>query len=135
MLFRSEKIAERIFAKWELDCADIGVVTETGHLVVKKNGETEIDIPVAPLVDQSPLYRRPHVPSPKRPVIKAANTKAAEPIAALKKLMGCPDLASKRWIWDQYDHLVGNDTIQTPGGDAAVVRVRDTRKALAMVVD
>ena len=54
---------------------------------------------------------------------------------SLKKLMGCPDLASKRWIWDQYDHLVGNDTIQTPGGDAAVVRVRDTRKALAMVVD
>ena len=131
----AEKIAERIFAKWELDCADIGVVTETGHLVVKKNGQTEIDIPVAPLVDQSPLYRRPHVPSPKRPVIKAANTKAAEPIEALKKLMGCPDLASKRWIWDQYDHLVGNDTIQTPGGDAAVVRVRDTRKALAMVVD
>jgi phosphoribosylformylglycinamidine synthase len=75
------------------------------------------------------------VPSPKRPEIKAANTKVVEPIAALRKLMGCPDLASKRWIWDQYDHLVGNDTIQTPGGDAAVVRVRDTRKALAMVVD
>ena len=72
---------------------------------------------------------------PKRPVIKAANTKAADPIDALRKLMGCPDLASKRWIWDQYDHLVGNDTIQTPGGDAAVVRVHDTRKALAMVVD
>ena len=131
----AEKIAERIFAKWELDCADIGVVTETGHLVVSKNGQVEIDIPVAPLVDQSPLYRRPHVPSPKRPEIKALNTKVVEPIAALKKLMGTPDLASKRWIWDQYDHLVGNDTIQTPGGDAAVVRVRDTRKALAMVVD
>jgi phosphoribosylformylglycinamidine synthase len=131
----AEKIAERIFAKWELDCADIGEVTTTGRLVVSKDGKVEIDIPVAPLVDQSPLYRRPHVPSPKRPEIKAANTKVVEPIAALRKLMGCPDLASKRWIWDQYDHLVGNDTIQTPGGDAAVVRVRDTRKALALVVD
>ena len=131
----AEKIAERIFAKWELDCADIGVVTETGHLVVSKNGVVEIDIPVAPLVDQAPLYRRPYVASPKRPEIKAANVKVVDPVLALKKLMGTPDQASKRWIWEQYDHLVGNDTIQIPGGDAAVVRVRDTRKALAMVVD
>ena len=131
----AEKIAERIFAKWELDCADIGVVTETGHLVVSKNGVVEIDIPVAPLVDQAPLYRRPYVASPKRPEIKAANVKVVDPFQALKKLMGTPDQASKRWIWEQYDHLVGNDTIQIPGGDAAVVRVRDTRKALAMVVD
>jgi phosphoribosylformylglycinamidine synthase II len=131
----AEHIVQRIFAKWELDCADIGVVTSTGRLVVSKNGQVEIDIPVAPLVDQAPLYTRPYTASPKLPEIKAAEVTAVAPIAALKQLTGCPDMASKRWIWEQYDHLLGNDTIQTPGGDSAVIRVRDTRKALAMVTD
>jgi phosphoribosylformylglycinamidine synthase II len=131
-----ESEARRIFEKWELDFAVIGRVTETGNLVLKMRGQTVAELPVEPLVSQAPLYDRPWVPTPKRPVIAAADVKApADIMAALKTLLACPDLASKRWIWEQYDHLVMGDTIQRPGGDAAVVRVRDSRKALALTTD
>ncbi|MDB5405116.1 MAG: purL [Rhodospirillales bacterium] len=132
----SEDSARRIFEKWELDFAVIGRVTETGHLVLTMHGETVADMPVEPLVSQAPLYDRPFVPTPKRPPIDAGDlSSATDMMTALRTLLACPDLASKRWIWEQYDHLVGGDTVQRPGGDAAIVRVRGTAKALAIVTD
>ncbi len=129
-----EAFAEAIFRKWELDFAVIGEVVEGGNLLLKFHGDTVADIPLAPLADSAPKYDRPWVPTPKRAPL--ADVPESTDIAAdLLKLMACPDLASKRWIWEQYDHMVGADTVQRPGGDAAVVRVHGTKKALAITTD
>lgn len=129
-----EDFAKAIFEKWELDFAVIGQVTDTGRMVLKWHGETVCDIPLAPLADEAPLYDRPHVPTP--PAKALVNVPECKDIAAdLLALMGSPDIASRRWIWEQYDHMVGADTVQRPGGDAAVVRVHGTQKALAMTTD
>ncbi|PWR25639.1 phosphoribosylformylglycinamidine synthase subunit PurL [Zavarzinia aquatilis] len=132
-----EDAARAIFEKWGLDFAVIGKVTDTGHLVLKHRGEVVGDIPVAPLTDEAPLYDRPWVPTPKPAKVLAADVPAANDLgAALVKMLGTPDLCSKRWIVEQYDHLVGGDTIVRPGGDAAVVRVRDhATKGLAITTD
>ncbi|HEV2078346.1 MAG TPA: phosphoribosylformylglycinamidine synthase subunit PurL [Allosphingosinicella sp.] len=129
-----EAEAEAIFRKWELDFAVIGRVTDTGHMVLKWNGETVCDIPLAPLADEAPLYDRPWVPTPEREPLGAIDF-TTDIGSDLVKLMGSPDLASRRWIWEQYDHMVGADTVQRPGGDAAVVRVHGTEKALAISTD
>jgi len=132
----AEAKARAIFDKWELDFATIGRVTDSGRLVLKMNGEVYADIPVAPLVDRAPLYERPWVPTPKRAVLAPSSVPAPPSLTgALTKLMASPDLASKRWIWEQYDHMVMADTQQRPGGDAAVVRVHRTKKALAITTD
>ncbi|HEY4165041.1 MAG TPA: phosphoribosylformylglycinamidine synthase subunit PurL [Dongiaceae bacterium] len=130
--------ARAIFEKWELDFAEIGRLTDTGHLVLKKNGKVEADMPVAPLVDKAPLYHRPWVPTPAQPIITAKEVKAPQDLMqVLKTLVGCPDLASRRWVWEQYDHLVMGRTVQRPGGDAAVVLLPggSGHKALAMSSD
>jgi phosphoribosylformylglycinamidine synthase len=112
----------------------IGEVTDTGRMVLVHHGETVCDIPLGPLADDAPLYDRPHVPTPPAaPLGDIADTK--DLAADLLKLMGSPDLASRRWIWEQYDHMVGADTVQRPGGDAAVVRVHGTGKGLAISTD
>ncbi|GLT00656.1 phosphoribosylformylglycinamidine synthase subunit PurL [Sphingobium jiangsuense] len=129
-----EAFAEAIFRKWELDFAVIGEVTDTGRMVLVHHGETVCDIPLAPLADDAPLYDRPHVPTPK-PAPLANVPECADLGADLVKLMGSPDIASRRWIWEQYDHKVGADTVQAPGGDAAIVRVHGTQKALAISTD
>ncbi|MFM2099197.1 MAG: hypothetical protein RLZZ366_736, partial [Pseudomonadota bacterium] len=135
-----EDFAESIFHKWELDFAVIGTVTETGHMVLKWNGETVCDIPLGPLADDAPLYERPYV-SPEEykawaKVAPLGDIPESTDIAAdLVKLMASPDIASRRWIWEQYDHMVGADTVQRPGGDAAVVRVHGTQKGIAMTTD
>jgi len=120
--------------KWELDFAIIGEVTDTGHMVLEWNGEVVCDIPLAPLADDAPLYDRPHVPTPK-PLALTNVPESADIAADLLKLIACPDLASRRWIYEQYDSQVGADTMQKSGGDAAVVRVHGTMKALAMSTD
>jgi phosphoribosylformylglycinamidine synthase II len=129
-----ESEARRIFEKWELDFAVIGAVTDTGTLVLRKNGGIAAEMPVRPLVAEAPLYERPWVETPERAdtpiVLTRLNT-----LQVLTKLLGCPDLASKRWIWEQYDHLVMGHTVQRPGGDAAVVCVPGGKKALALVTD
>jgi phosphoribosylformylglycinamidine synthase len=135
-----EAEAEAIFRKWELDFAVIGEVTDTGHMVLEWNGEVVCDIPLDPLADEAPLYERPYM---SRDDYKAwAQVKPLEDVpdstdlaADLLKLMGSPALASRRWVWEQYDQSVGGNTVQTPGGDAAVVRVHGTAKALAMTTD
>ena len=129
-----EDFAEAIFRKWELDFAVIGRVTDTEHLVLRFNGAEVANIPLGPLADKAPLYDRPWVPTPPRPPLTDV-PESTDLAADLLKLMACPDIASKRWIWEQYDHMVGADTVQRPGGDAAVVRVHGTRKALAMTTD
>lgn len=129
-----EAFAEAIFRKWELDFAVIGTVTDTGRMVLKWKGDVVADIPLAPLADEAPLYDRPHVPTP-TPADLSDEPESTDIAADLLKLMGSPDIASRRWIWEQYDHMVGADTVQRPGGDAAVVRVHGTDKALAMTTD
>jgi phosphoribosylformylglycinamidine synthase len=129
-----EPEAEAIFRKWELDFAVIGRVTDTGRMVLTWKGETAADIPLAPLADDAPCYDRPWVPTPAQAPL--ADMPESNDIGAdLIKLMASPDLASRRWIWEQYDHMVGADTVQRPGGDAAVVRVHGTDKGLAVSTD
>jgi len=129
--------ARAIFEKWELDFAEIGRLTNTGHLVLKKNGKVEADMPVAPLVEKSPVYQRPYVPTKPQATVDPASVPAPQDLLmALRTLVGSPDLASRRWVWEQYDHLVMGHTAQRPGGDAAVVRLPDMNgKALAITSD
>jgi len=135
-----EAFAEAIFRKWELDFAVIGEVTDTGHMVLEFNGEVVCDIPLGPLADDAPLYDRPHLSQDEykawAKVAPLGDIPESTDIAAdLLKLMASPNIASRRWIWEQYDSQVGGDTVQRPGGDAAVVRVHGSRKALAMTTD
>jgi len=129
-----EDFAEAIFRKWQLDFAVIGHVTDTGHMILKFDGETVCDIPLAPLADEAPAYDRPWVKTPPAMALVDA-PECKDPAADLLKLMGSPDIASRRWIWEQYDSQVGADTVQRPGGDAAVVRVHGTQKGLAITTD
>ncbi len=135
-----EPMAEAIFRKWELDFAVIGEVTDTGHMVLEFDGEVVCDIPLGPLADDAPLYDRPALSLDDYKVwanvAPLGNVPASTDIGAdLLKLMACPDLASRRWIWEQYDSQVGADTLQKSGGDAAVVRIHGTKKALAISTD
>ena len=131
-----EPEALAIFAKWGLDCAVIGRVTGTGRMVLRWQGVAVADVPVAPVSGASPVYDRPAEATPRRVPLAASDREAVLPHReALLKLLGSPDLASKRWIWEQYDHMVMADTVQRPGGDAAVVRVHGTDRALALTTD
>ena len=135
-----EPMAEAIFRKWELDFAVIGEVTDTGHMVLEFDGEVVCDIPLGPLADDAPLYDRRHLSLEEYKdwanVAPLGDVPASTDIGAdLLKLMACPDLASRRWIWEQYDSQVGADTMQKSGGDAAVVRLHGSKKALAMSTD
>jgi phosphoribosylformylglycinamidine synthase len=129
-----EAEAEAIFRKWELDFAVIGEVTDTGRMELVWNGETAANIPLGPLADEAPCYERPFtIPPSPQPLTDIPES--GDITGDLVKLMGSPNIASRRWIWQQYDQQVGSDTVQRPGGDAAVVRVHGTRKALAMTTD
>jgi phosphoribosylformylglycinamidine synthase II len=124
-----EAAAAAIFGKWELDFAIVGEITDTGRMVVRHRGEVVADLPIDPLAKAAPAYERPYTftePPPKLTHAEVAANEADWPdaLAALVTLIGCPDLASKRWIWEQYDHMVMAGTVQRPGGDAAVVRIR-----------
>ncbi|PWC26735.1 phosphoribosylformylglycinamidine synthase II [Pseudoroseomonas aestuarii] len=132
-----EHVAEAIFRKWELDFAVIGHLTDTGRIVIRHKGALEADIPLAPLESEAPLYHRPTAETPKQPVLDAAGVADPAGIApALLTLIGSPDLCSRRWIWDQYDSTVGGQTVKRPGAaDAAIVRLEDSARALAMTTD
>ncbi len=129
-----EAEAEKIFRKWELDFAVIGITTDTKRLVLTFKGEAVADIPVAALADEAPLYERPWVePEHAKPLGEVAE--CASVGAALQALVASPDLASRRWIYEQYDSTVMADTVQKPGGDAAIVRIHRTNKAIAVKCD
>jgi phosphoribosylformylglycinamidine synthase len=133
-----EADGQRIFAKWGLDAATIGWTTDTGHLVLKHKGEVVCDVPLAPLFDDAPLYDRPWVAPALQPRLNPADVPAPGDYAeAILKLMSSPDMASKRWLWEQYDRHVMADTLEdsATGADAGIVRVHGTRKALAMTSD
>ncbi|MCZ8369586.1 MAG: phosphoribosylformylglycinamidine synthase subunit PurL [Porphyrobacter sp.] len=134
-----EAMAEAIFKKWELDFAVIGEVTDTGHMVLEFNGEVVCDIPLDPLADDAPLYDRPYLSKEEYAVWAGVKPLGEVPStdhvgADLLKMISSPDLASRRWIAEQYDSQVGADTLQT-SGDAGVVRVHGTGKALAITTD
>ena len=132
----AEPIAERVFRKWELDFAVIGRTTDTGKLVVRHGGAVQADIPLSALAHAAPVYERPWTPRPKPALVAAEDVPAPNSLlGALESLMGSPHLSSRRWIWEQYDHMVMADTVQRPGGDAAVVRVHGTEKGLAISCD
>jgi phosphoribosylformylglycinamidine synthase II len=132
----AEPIAERVFRKWELDFAVIGRTTDTGKLVVRHGGAVQADIPLSALAHAAPVYERPWTPRPKPATIAAQVVPAPNSLlGALETMMGSPHLSSRRWIWEQYDHMVMADTVQRPGGDAAVVRVHGTEKGLAISCD
>jgi phosphoribosylformylglycinamidine synthase len=133
-----EADGRRIFEKWGLDAAVIGRTTDTGHLVLRHGGEVVCDLPLGPLTDDAPLYERPWI----RPTAPARIDPASLPTPddwgdAVLKLMAAPDMASKRWIWEQYDRHVMADTLEDPatGADAGIVRVHGSRKALAVTSD
>jgi len=103
---------------------------------VRHGGAVMADLPIKELGDEAPVYHRPFVEPAKPPVIDPAGVRPPLPIAdALEKLIGSPDLCSKRWVWEQYDHVILGNTVQRPGGDAAVVRINDGPKALALTTD
>lgn len=131
-----EEFAKSIFDKWDIDSAVVGKITDTGKLVVKKEGKNVAEMPVSPLSEQCPIYDRPWKPSDKLPELKHAEEISESVLLdQLKTLLASPNVCSKSWIWQQYDHRVMNDTVQIPGGDSAVVRVHGTQKALAITSD
>jgi phosphoribosylformylglycinamidine synthase len=132
----AEPVAERVFRKWELDFAVIGRTTDTGKFVVRHGGVIEADIPLSALAHAAPVYERPWTPRAKPAVVAAEDVPAPNSLlGALETMMGSAHLSSRRWIWEQYDHMVMADTVQRPGGDAAVVRVHGTEKGLAISCD
>jgi phosphoribosylformylglycinamidine synthase subunit PurL len=137
-----EELARRIFEKWELDFAVIGHLTDTERMVLTWHGDVVANIPIPPLVTEAPMYERPWTLTELPPVLEAAKVPAPKDWnASLLALMSCPDLASKAWIWHQYDHLImGNTAIRPQDGDAALVRVPRNgagagHKGLAMTSD
>lgn len=131
-----ELVAERVFKKWGLDFAVIGYTTDNGRLVVRHAGAVEADIPLAALGQAAPVYERPFTRKKPPAAIDPHDVPAPNSIlGALETMLGSPHLSSRRWIFEQYDHMVMTDTVQRPGGDAAVVRVHGTQKGLAISCD
>ena len=139
MVLRPERqeMARGIFEKWDLDFAVIGELTDSGRLTVWHNGKLEADIPLAPLNDQAPLYTRPTTDTPKREKLNPARIEDRIGLTGgLKKLIACPDLCSRAWVWDQYDSTVGGQTVKRPGAaDAAVVKLDGLARGLALTTD
>jgi phosphoribosylformylglycinamidine synthase len=138
MVLRPEKHgeAEAIFRKWGLDFADVGRTTDDLRFRVRRHGEVVADLPIKELGDEAPEYDRPWA-APRTPALldPGALPPPGDIGEALLTLIGSPDLSSRRWVWEQYDHLVQGNTVQKPGGDAAVVRIDGADKALAVSVD
>jgi phosphoribosylformylglycinamidine synthase len=133
-----EKLAFDIFEKWDLDVAQIGKTTDTGRLVLRHKRKKVCDIPIAPLADDAPNYDRPHVPTEKRDTLLPHDVVETQDYNdALLRVMTDPDIVSKRWIWEQYDRHVMADTVDSSqsGGDAAIVRIHGSNKAVAITTD
>ncbi|TPE48513.1 phosphoribosylformylglycinamidine synthase subunit PurL [Amaricoccus solimangrovi] len=135
MVLNPEKEAEAraVFEKWDLDFAIVGETIPEDRFLITLNGEVKADLPLKALSGEAPEYDRPWVPTP-----------AAEPLGplpeiapaeALRRLMASPNLASRAWVWSQYDHMVMADTVIRPGSDAGIVRVHGTEKAIAFTSD
>ena len=131
-----EDMAKEIFKKWEIDFEVIGSTNDSGYLTLIEDGKLVTSIPVAPLVDAAPEYDRPWDPTPTQPIIKTKDVIISDDLeSALKVMLSSPNLCSRQWVWEQYDHMVMGDTVMRPGGDAALVRVHDTSKGIAITTD
>ncbi len=130
---------QRIFAKWELDAVPIGRVTPDGILRARMHGEVVAEVPVRALTDDAPVYDRPRARPEWLDAARAFDPRTlpepADPSAVLLRLLAAPTIASKAAIWRQYDHMVGINTLVWPGSDAAVMRLKGTRKAVAVATD
>jgi len=125
----------RVFKKWGLDAVTIGVVTDDGKMRVKDQGAVVAEIPARELADEAPLYDRPHTLPFRAAPIDGPPIPGGDSAADLFALVASGDLSSKRWIWEQYDHVVRTNTTQGPGGDAAIVRIKETDSSIAMALD
>ncbi len=132
-----EELAKKIFDKWNLDFAVIGKTTKSKKIELFFDDKIVADIPVNTLVENSPMYDRKWKKAklPKKNKINKEDLNNLKIIEVLKKILSNPNVCSKEWIWQQYDHTVMGDTIQKPGGDSGVVRVHGTNKAVAASID
>ena len=131
-----EQEAEGIFRKWGLDFAVIGRTTDTRRFVIRHRGEVKADLPIRELGDEAPLYDRPWEPTAPAKALDPASIAPPLPTdRALLKLIGSPNLCSKRWVYEQYDSLILGNTVQGPGGGSAVIRLGDGPKGLALTTD
>jgi phosphoribosylformylglycinamidine synthase len=142
MLLVAEKGRENevfeVFRKWGLDAATVGVVTDTGRIIIRDHGRVVADVPGRQLADEAPLYDRPHTkPYRTHPLERPAPIPpSADLTGELATLLASPDLCSKRWIWEQYDYMVRTNTTAGPGAaDAAVIRIKETGTSVAMSLD
>jgi len=128
-----------IFKKWDLDAAVIGKVTDDGRMRIFHRGEKVVDLEIAPLVESAPLYQRPmQEPAYIREKSRLDLSKiplSSDFNAVLEKMISSPNLCSRRWIWEQYDHMVMTNTVELPGSDAAVLRIKGTPKGVAISTD
>jgi phosphoribosylformylglycinamidine synthase subunit PurL len=130
-----EDVVREVFEKWDVPCAEIGRVTDDGMMRVRNNGTLAAEIPAKPLADEAPLYSREAVAPPPTPPIDLASMPAIDNHEALRQLLRDPTIASKNWVYRQYDHMVRTGTVVPPGSDAAVFRVREANKILAATTD
>jgi phosphoribosylformylglycinamidine synthase len=124
-----EEEVKRIFDKWDLPWSEIGAVTDTGHMVVKHHGKVVADIPARKIADESPVYQRearePGYLKEVRAFTLAGVPDTQDPLAHLKALLSWPTIASKNWVYRQYDHMVRDGSVVCPGSDAAVLRIKE----------
>ncbi|MEJ7701277.1 MAG: AIR synthase-related protein [Pyrinomonadaceae bacterium] len=134
-----EKQIVDIFSKWDLDAVVVGKVVEGNRLKIFHNGEMVADLPVDALTDEAPKYERPMDGSKSKVQSPKSKVQSPKPKAnyeqSLKMLLGAPNICSKRWVYTQYDYMVRTNTAILPGADAAVVRIKETRRAIAMCLD
>lgn len=130
-----EDVVRQVFEKWDVPCAEIGLVTDDGMMRVRNNGTLAAEIPAKPLADEAPLYSREAVAPPPVLPIDLASVPAIDHHEALRQLLRDPTIASKNWVYRQYDHMVRTGTVVPPGSDAAVFRIREANKILAATTD
>ncbi|HXX47002.1 MAG TPA: AIR synthase-related protein, partial [Myxococcota bacterium] len=134
-----ESEIQDVFAKWDLDCAVVGRVSGDGRMRVRWHGQVVVDIPVDPIAANAPVYERPRAEpaglAARRELDLAQLPPEADPSGALLELLASPNLCSREWVYRQYDTLVGGSTVLRPGGDAAVVRIPETERGLALSTD
>jgi len=130
----------RVFEKWGLDAVAVGRVTNDGKMRVRQHGEIVAEIPNAALTDDAPVYKRP-LERWEPPVLRDMPAhvqfgQKSDFTADLKQLLASPNICSKRWVWQQYDHMVQTNTVEGPGaGDAGVIRIKGSQRGLAMALD
>ncbi len=132
-----ENHAKKIFEKWDLDFAVIGKTTNSKKIELKFNNAKVAEIPINLLAENAPIYDRKWKKTklPQKIKINKNEFKSLNLSDCLKKILANPNISEKKWIWDQYDHTVMGDTIQKPGGDAGVVRIHGSKKAIAASID